>query len=291
MNELKKVCKKIRMRIEKRIALKRITQVGNTPLVEVGINTSEQRNTEIVVSLTTFPARIGTVHQCIKSLLLQTVKPDKIILYLGDEVTSEQVSDELKALQNYGLTIVTGCKNIRPHKKYFFAMQTYPDAMVITVDDDIIYENTLVEDMLKVHVQYPKAVVCRRANIITRTADGNIADYYTWPACDTHKLAERFDLLPTGAGGVLYPPHCIAAEAFDMDAIEKYCLNADDVWLRFMGVRKGTPVVFCAPPINYLAVIPGSQEEALYKSNVQKSKNDEYISIMENHYGWSIDGK
>lgn len=40
---------------------------------------------KIVVSLTSFPARIKKVHIVIESLLNQTIKPDKIILWLSKE--------------------------------------------------------------------------------------------------------------------------------------------------------------------------------------------------------------
>ena len=44
---------------------------------------------KIIVSLTTFPARIGYVHLAIKSLLHQTKRPNKVILWLGEEFFPE----------------------------------------------------------------------------------------------------------------------------------------------------------------------------------------------------------
>ncbi|MBQ6972263.1 MAG: hypothetical protein IJP86_07890 [Synergistaceae bacterium] len=39
----------------------------------------------LMVSLTSFPARINTVHKTIHSLMLQDMKPNRIILWLTDE--------------------------------------------------------------------------------------------------------------------------------------------------------------------------------------------------------------
>ena len=45
----------------------------------------KRRDDSIIVSMTTFPARIGYVHLAIKSLLNQTVSPRKIILWLAKD--------------------------------------------------------------------------------------------------------------------------------------------------------------------------------------------------------------
>lgn len=281
---------KIRRRIEMYIAHERIKKVGGEPF-SYGLNESKKRDKKIIISLTTFPARINNVSLCIKSLLRQTMKPDRVMLYLGSDVDEDRLPNDLRELEQYGLTVVANCRDIKPHKKYYYAMQEFPNDIVITTDDDIVYEPELVEELIKTHRDFPNAVICRRANIIRRDEKGMIAPYLTWDSCLTKKKEERYDLLPTGAGGILYPPHSISELAFNIDDIERYCLNADDVWLRYMGIKAGSPVVYSKPSIIYLAVIPGSQDQALFKSNVGMDKNDMFIKRMETRYGWSIDGK
>lgn len=39
---------------------------------------------DLIVSVTSYPARIKTVHKTIESLLAQTLQPRKIILYLAN---------------------------------------------------------------------------------------------------------------------------------------------------------------------------------------------------------------
>lgn len=46
-------------------------------------------STKVIVSLTSYPPRIKTVDQVIRSLLAQTVKPWKIILWLANKEFSE----------------------------------------------------------------------------------------------------------------------------------------------------------------------------------------------------------
>ena len=50
-----------------------------------GLNTTEQRPRKIIASLTSYPARINIVPYVIASILNQTMKPDKIILWLGND--------------------------------------------------------------------------------------------------------------------------------------------------------------------------------------------------------------
>lgn len=42
----------------------------------------KRRHPQIIVSMTSYPARINTVHLAIRSLLAQKVLPDKIVLWL-----------------------------------------------------------------------------------------------------------------------------------------------------------------------------------------------------------------
>ena len=65
------------------------------------------REEEIIVSLTSFPARFSKLHLVIESMLCQTMKPDKIILYLDDDVVVdvEELPDSLKQLREFGLQI------------------------------------------------------------------------------------------------------------------------------------------------------------------------------------------
>ena len=51
---------------------------------------------KVIVSLTSYPARFDTIHLCIKSLMYQTIKPDKIILWLGSDSAEVKLPLELE---------------------------------------------------------------------------------------------------------------------------------------------------------------------------------------------------
>ena len=76
------------------------------------------RQQKIIVSLTSYPERFRYLHLTVKSLLLQTVKPDKIILYLGDDARDAPLPEALVRLKKKGLSIEYRTGNLRSHKKY-----------------------------------------------------------------------------------------------------------------------------------------------------------------------------
>lgn len=242
------------------------------------INLSRSAVPEVIISLTSYPARIRAVHLTVRSLLDQTRPADRIQLWLAREQFpngKEELPDELKALEGGAFQICFCNVDLRCHKKYFYTMQENPDSIVITVDDDVMYDKKLVETLLTSYRRYPYAVSCMRAHEVAFNGD-TFAEYNSWKRNTKRIYQPSMGLLPTGVGGVLYPPHVLNEKAFDIEAIQRLCLNADDLWLRVMCVMNNTPVVVAGvlpAPIE----IEGSQETALWKTNDKKGGNDEQM--------------
>lgn len=254
------------------LAIKKIK--NSTP--KYGLNKNSQRNNSIVISLTSYSERFSTLSLCLKSLLRQTVKPDKIVLYLTEQ-DSLNITKSIKKLKQFGIEINAVEDDLKPHKKYFYAMQDYPDAILITVDDDVIYDKNLVKRLVSVHNKYPNAIVADRARIINFNENGFLP-YRSW------KLANGISkpslkLLATGVGGVLYPSHVFN---FDLLLNTKYIMkyiSVDDLWLKTVEILNNIPTVtsinncYCPP---YVEIPSSSQKKALSKTNVDKNENDKY---------------
>lgn len=231
-------------------------------------------NPNIVVSLTSFSARFEKLPLTLKSLLNQSVKPDKIIVWLDDNA---KITYELQALQKYGITFRWKKEVIKPHKKYFYAMQEFSDSIIITVDDDLIYPPDLIKSLLKTWRKFPDCVCARRVHKITFDTQGRLNPYNDW-ILEYKKINEpSHELCATGVGGVLYPPHIFDEKVFNIDAINKFCLEADDIWLKWHELRLGVKVVWAKNSMVHPPVVLGSQSVALSKKNVQESKNDNFI--------------
>lgn len=244
----------------------------------------EKLNLSVTVSLTSFPARISFVPQVIASVLNQTVRPDRVVLWLAESQFAGREKDlpqELVELTEKGLEI-NWCEDLRPHKKYFYTMQKYPDDIIITVDDDVVYQQDLVETLLNSFFRHPYAVSAMRAHCITFDGQGNINPYALWERGVRLAGYPSHALLAVGVGGVLYPPHCFGSELFNREFIVENCLNADDLWLKANEIISNVPVVLAAASAE-VKNIKGSQTEALYKSNDLGDCNDRQFENIMNH--------
>lgn len=208
---------------------------------------SGSANPELVVSVTSYPARLWALPMCIKSILLQTHLPDRLIVYLGSDTNESDIPDALWEMRKYGVEIrIDKTRNLKPHKKCFYAIQEFPEASVITVDDDLVYPSSMIEELLAVHRKYPEAVCARRVHKITLDRRGNMKEYNLWKHEYKKELHPSNALMATGCAGALYPAHSLDMRAFDADAIEKLCLNADDIWLKCMEIVRGGANCLCS---------------------------------------------
>lgn len=247
------------------------------------------RKTRIIVSLTSYPGRFAYIHVMLKSMMLQTVKPDKIIVWLDEDVKRDRLTPKMLELETYGIEYRAMPGDLKSHKKYYHVMQEYPEDIIITVDDDLIYPKDVIESLLKTHRRYPEAVCARRVHKITKKPNGGIAPYNDWLGeycgCDTPSHA----LVATGVGGVLYPPHCLYEKAFDEKLIAELSLKADDIWLKFMELLNGTYVVWAPCKIPMPDLIEKEQATSLKSENVVQNKNDVYFSNLQNYFQVQVD--
>lgn len=229
----------------------------------------------VIVSLTTFPARIGYVHLAVKSLLNQTVKPGKIILWLAREQFREaEIPTQLQELCTYGLEIRYCDEDLLAHKKYFYAMQEFPDKLIVTYDDDIIYPEDSLEKLLMMHEQYPQAIICNRGREIAME-NGSVEPYRYWKVSGRVPAGvPTYRVMASTGAGTLYPPHCMPEETFDIEKIKMLALTADDLWMRVMSIRGGVPVVKSQTRGKALCVSKGKQDITLAHQNVDQSLND-----------------
>jgi len=249
---------------------------------------------EVIISLTSFPARIRFVSEVIKSLLRQTVMADKIFLWLAKSQFPNMERDLPENLvemsRENDIFKIKWCDDLRPHKKYYYTMKENPDSVVITVDDDVYYSERLVEELLVSYTRFPFAVSAKRAHMMTVSADKEIAPYAEWKRGFDIEGYPSMLLCATGVGGVLYPPHCMPEELFNKEKIIQLCLDADDLWLKVMQLINNTPVVV-AEGERYFQQIENSQDIALWKSNDLDNKNDYQLKQLLDHYNEFVSEK
>lgn len=251
----------------------------------------------IIVSLTSYPPRMATIHECIRSILAQRTLPDKIVLWLyeGDFPNREKdLPATLIHLLAHDVVIRWVSEDLKPHKKYFWALQEFNKDLVVIFDDDMIYPNNYITELMEAHRNHPEAIAAIRTHLITFNDDGSLKPYNDWifeapahyPALVNHPSMQ---LIATGCSGMLFPPDAMPSMTFDAEAIRATSLNADDLWLKIMQVVGRVPVVAAttdqiitlisaeeAHSQNRIGFVPGSQVEALWSAN-SEGGNDKVI--------------
>ncbi len=251
-----------------------------------GINTTENRDKKIIVSLTSIPSRIKTLNLCIESLLRQTMKPDKIILYLDNVSEKVELPRKLLDQTKRGLTIEYCDKiDLRSHTKYFYVMQEFPNDIIITVDDDVYYNKNTIKQLWESYKKHPNCVSCIKMHEI-KFKGKEIMPYNSWKMNIYGKetTSPNKNYMAIGAGGILYPPKAIDKEAFNKEEIKEKCLKADDIWLKYMELKNEVKVVRAIEKKCYIHNITNTQKEALFKDNLINSENDIYIKNLLSKY-------
>ena len=235
----------------------------------------------LVVSLTSYPGRIHSMAPVLESLYNQERKADEIILWLAEGEFPERgasLPEYLTALADQKKLTIRWCDNLKPHKKYFYAIQEYPEDIIVTVDDDLLYSPKLLSSLYRSYLQHPKAVSAVRVHLMMFSADGKILPYNTWiRETDCCLYTPSMQLFATGGAGTLYPPHLFRKEFFDKEAIAENSPLADDLWLKAMEVISGVPVV-AARRREALVYLPDTQTDALKVVNDEQQQNDVQLS-------------
>ena len=117
----------------------------------------------IIVSTTTYPGRVWTMHRVIKSILNGLLVPDKIVInlsYKNFKNGIESLPIELKNLANNDIVDFYFIENDNmAFKKLIPTLYRYPDAIISTIDDDIIYPKeylkSVIDEYMKNGRNYP----------------------------------------------------------------------------------------------------------------------------------------
>ncbi len=256
--------------------------------IQDGLN-HKPRKEKIIISLTSFPARFDILYLGIHALLSQTVKPDKVILWLTEEECAGlKLPEKLTNLCNCGLEIRYAPDNLRPHNKLYYTLKENRDAVVISVDDDNVYSTRLVEHLMNAHDSHPECVCCNMAHEITLI--NGIPDLYdNWNGGAIGKSGISNYFVALGVGGVLYPAGCFDEEYFDIKLIKELALSADDLWLKITELRLGIPVLKISKESKIPFVVSGSQKVALGKENNGEHKNDIIMRKLYDYYHFDWD--
>lgn len=222
-------------------------------------------NNQLVVSFTTYPARIDNVWMVVDSIVRQTMRPFVIELWLSEENFPKKELELPLTLMKYKLRGFLDIKwvkeDLKPHKKYFYSFLQHKDKFVVTIDDDLYYRRDMIALLWKIYEKFPNSVCGHRGGIVVP-----YEKYEKW-SISNYALAPSHKNYVTGCGGVLYPVSMFKNNfIFDQNLIKENSLQTDDLWLKAMELIDDIPVTigdyYCNAP-----TLPNSKKSALMNMN------------------------
>lgn len=244
---------------------------------------SLKRETQIIVSLTSYEERFTDLPKTLYSLLNQELKPDRIILWLDNKYTLTELPYEISRFIKNGVE-VRFVKDIGSYTKVIYAFKEFKASIIVTADDDIYYPKDWLKKLYLSYIANPEDIQVHRAH----RADLKLP-YEKW---DKHVLEEsaRFDNFLTGVGGVLYPPYCFSNEVLRNDVFLRCCPKADDIWLWIMALVHNRKIRVVKNHIKTLTCV--NVIEQLFKTNLYKDNklggNDAQIKNLIQLYGQNV---
>lgn len=228
----------------------------------------------IIVTFTTWKKRELCVPQMLEHFKQQTVKPDKIICWLSsDEYNGENIPKSLQKFVDEKYIEVKWVKeNIYGHKRWE-ALKHYHDCYVITIDDDIYYPKTYIEELYTTAKKYPECFITYYSGIMNFIGTTKIR-------CNTQAGQIGIDI-ETLSGLSCIPPNVFPMKMFDYYQLrDKYCPICDDSWVNAWRIKYGINSI-AVHPFTKLNCIDGTQTEGIW--NTYNSKlNDNVLQKVKN---------
>jgi hypothetical protein len=236
----------------------------------------------VIVSLTTFSKKIHEVHLAIESIAQQSIRPNKIILWLDeDEFSIETIPSILIKQINRGLE-VRFFTNIKSYKKIVPTLIFFPNSYIITIDDDVLYANNMIDILVKEQKRFPKMIIGHRGHKITFDGANLPKPYRQWDY-DINDDAGSHNIMLTGCGGIIYPPKSLHLDTTKIDIFQKLSPNADDLWLKIMAIKNNTRCKITEHSDGGLA-LKSYRNIGLAQMNVKNGGNDQQLKKLIEYY-------
>jgi len=199
-----------------------------------GVNNSINRETPLIVSLSSSKKNYKNLPIVLFSLLNQSLKPDNVILWLDEETEDlTTLPYEITRFIKNGLEI-RFIKNLNLYTNTICALEEFKNGIIVTACDNMYYRKNWLKRLYYSYIASPNDIHIHNALSI-KIINNSIASIQKWEKVVNSETA-KYTNFPITAGGILYPPNCFKKEAFRSDIFLKYAPQDDDVWFWIMAV-------------------------------------------------------
>lgn len=194
-----------------------------------GVNDETSREVPIIISISSLRENFSILPIIIYSLLNQSLKPDKIILWLDEEYQDmANIPYEITQFAKNGLEFRFK-KNLGDYTKTIYAMEEFYNSIIVTASDKIYYPANWLKNLYLSYISHPNDIHVHGAF----NAKINKSFKY-WDK--VKKEAADFLFLPLSDMGILYPPKCFGKEAFRRELFLKKHIINDNLWFWVMSI-------------------------------------------------------
>ena len=233
---------------ELRRALARLGNVGLSGLVRaiwraLALNlgrpavASRSRPERVVITLSTTPPRATSLGTTLRSLLDQSEPADRVLLALPFVTRGGAPYADAQSIALPAGVDVLRCTDEGPATKLLPALQEEPEALLIVVDDDVIYPRNFVETLLREHRLRPDAAIGYRGVRLSRgVAFSNLDHVFATGISEPAQVDVLF-----GTWGYLLPVGAFDEDVFKLDTAPAEMRWVDDIWFSGQLARRGVP--------------------------------------------------
>lgn len=251
-----------------------------TELLASSLAAQEQGSTEanVIVSLTSYPARIRHAWRSVETILRQENRPDLTILVLSeDDFPRRDLPALLNRQRRRGLEVLWVKRNGRSFDKLIPVRKAFPDFTIITVDDDLYFPPSLVRELLDWSAFHPGSIIGSRGwRVLPSRTDGKVHFGLDWIRAERGDAGVGLHL--PGGNGCLYPPGSLDAIVDDLDLALSLTPTNDDIWFWIQAFRAGTEFVCLGMP-PHRRVTPQAKTPALSFAN-REGQQEQFHAIL-----------
>lgn len=234
------------------------------------------------VSVTSHPARFNALATALTDLKTQILQPQSINVFIA-EADIAILPDSIKQLDKSGYIKIEPCEDLGSGKKLIPALSKQGKLPVITIDDDLYFENDLFLHLMINHYLYPDAIIAARVHRLSVSESGDVLAFSDWHKHYDLSEGPSKDLMPTTGAGTLFPPKSMHEDASDTALYTRLAHNTDDLWWYFQARRQGT-LIRRLSGLDHLNFIDKTQEIGLWK-NGNQDRNEVNLKALLAQYG------
>lgn len=213
-----------------------------------------------MVSIASYPKRDPLLPAVFQALSKQTIVPNKWILVLSVEDYPHGLPKHLINLEKRGIEILWVKNNPYAVKKLIPVIKKYPEIGVITLDDDIIYHQSLIEGLIKYSEIFSGTIIGYVGKTLFKK--GNELNIYYRDSRPTTLETDTNQVYLIGWGGIYYPPKSLDKRILEMDAVHKIVPGrGSDIWFWAAAHAKKTKQICLGMPLKYNLGIPIPQNK------------------------------